>query len=133
MGVTTRVLLDTHALLWTLLEPDRIPSKTLDLIRDVGTDLIVSPATAWEIGTKFRLGKLDEAQAVVHGYPDHLARLGADELPITSHHALMAGTLTWDHRDPFDRMIAAQCMVESIPLVTADRALTAFPGLRTVW
>jgi len=131
--VTTRLLLDTHALLWTLLEPDRIPAATLTRIRDVGAQLLVSPASAWEIGTKYRLGKLDDAQAVVHGYPDHLARLRADELPITSRHALIAGMLTWDHRDPFDRMIAAQCMVESIPLVTADSALAAFPGLNTVW
>ncbi len=131
--MTSRLLLDTHALLWTLLEPDRIPAATLIRIRDVGTQLLVSPASAWEIGTKYRLGKLDEAQAVVHGYPDHLSRLRADELPITSHHALIAGMFTWDHRDPFDRMIAAQCMVESIPLVTADNALATFPGLHTIW
>lgn len=93
----------------------------------------MSSATAWEIGTKFRLGKLDGARAVVHGYAGHLARLRARELPVSSLHALTAGTLTWDHRDPFDRVIAAQCMIESLPLVTADRALTAFPGLSTIW
>ena len=64
----TRLILDTHALLWTLLEPDRIPDRTLGQIRDPVTELLVSAASAWEIGTKFRLGKLDEAQAVVHGY-----------------------------------------------------------------
>lgn len=131
--MSARLLLDTQALLWTLLDPEPIPPATLVRIRDDGTDLLVSAASAWEIGTKFRLGKLDKAQAVVHGYPDHLHRLRATELPITSHHALTAGMLTWDHRDPFDRMIAAQCMVESIPLVTSDRALVEFPGLRTVW
>lgn len=131
--MSVRVLLDTHALLWTLIDPDKIPTSTLSLIRDAGTQLLVSAASAWEIGTKYRLGKLDEAEAAVHGYPDHLSRLRAEELPITSHHALMAGTLTWEHRDPFDRMIAAQCMIESIPLVTADGALTAFPGVRTIW
>ncbi len=131
--MTSRLLLDTHALLWVLLEPDRIPSPTLEQIRDAGTELVVSPASAWEIGTKYRLGKLADAQAVIHGYSDHLARLGAVELPITAHHALTAGLLGWDNRDPFDRMIAAQCMTESIPLVTADAALAAFPGVRTVW
>lgn len=131
--MTTRLLLDTHALIWTLLAPQRIPPATLDQIRDPGTELLVSAASAWEIGTKYRLGKLDEAQAVVHGYSDHLRRLHAQELPVTSHHALTAGLLTWDHRDPFDRVIASQCMLESVPLVTTDQAIAAFPGLRVVW
>jgi PIN domain nuclease of toxin-antitoxin system len=129
----SQLLLDTHALLWTLLEPDRIPNGTLDDIRDPRTELLVSAASAWEIGTKFRLGKLDGAQAVVHGYAEHLARLHARELPITAHHALTAGMLNWEHRDPFDRMIAAQCMLGSIPLVTADRAFASFPGVRVIW
>lgn len=129
----SRLLLDTHALLWTLLQPDRIPNGTLDHIRDPQTELLVSAASAWEIGTKFRLGKLDSAQAVVHGYPEHLARLRVHEVPITGHHALTAGMLNWEHRDPFDRVIAAQCMLDSIPLVTADRAFASFPGVRVVW
>ena len=129
----TRLLLDTHALLWTLLEPDRIPERTLGRIRDPATELLVSAASAWEIGTKFRLGKLDEAQAVVHGYAGHLQRLGATELPVTSHHALTAGLLNWHHRDPFDRMIATQCMLESFPLVTGDAAIAAFAGLHVMW
>jgi PIN domain nuclease of toxin-antitoxin system len=128
----TPLLLDTHALLWTLLDPNRIPERTLAHIRDAGTDLIVSAASAWEIATKHRLGKLDAA-AVVHGYRDHLLRLRARELPISSHHALTAGLLTWQYRDPFDRVIAAQAMIESVPLVTADTALSSLPGLRIVW
>lgn len=131
--MTSPLLLDTHVLLWVLLEPDRIPAPTLARIRDSGTEVIVSAASAWEIGTKFRLGRLDEAAAVVHGYVDHLSRLRAVELPISGRHAMTAGTLTWDHRDPFDRVLAAQCMIESLPLVTADHALTTFPGITTVW
>ena len=127
------LLLDTHVLLWTLLMPDRIPEPTLAHIRDPATDVVISAASAWEIGAKYRLGKLDTAAAVVHGYYDHLARLRARELPITSHHALTAGMLNWDHRDPFDRVIAAQCMTDSLPLVTADSTLAALPGLRVVW
>lgn len=128
-----RLLLDTHALLWTLSEPERIPSATLDAIRDPANELLVSAASAWEIATKHRLGKLDGAQAVVLGYADHLARLGATELAMTGHHAMTAGALAWEHRDPFDRMIVAQAMIESVPVVTADRALAAFPGIRALW
>jgi PIN domain nuclease of toxin-antitoxin system len=93
----------------------------------------VSAASAWEIATKHRLGKLEGAAAVVSGYPEHLARLRARELPITGHHALTAGTLQWSHRDPFDRVIVAQAVLESLPVVTSDAALAGFPAIRTVW
>lgn len=128
-----QLLLDTHALLWVLLDPDRIPNTTLGVVRDPGTVLLVSAASAWEIGTKYRLGKLDSAAAVVDGYADHLGALRVRELAISAHHALTAGLLQWEHQDPFDRVIAAQSMIESIPVVTNDRALASFQGIRAVW
>lgn len=131
--MTGSLLLDTHVLLWTLLDPSQIPPPALQRIRDSHTELWVSAASAWEIATKHRLGRLGGAEAVVYGYADHLTRLRARELPISSRHAITAGMLTWEHRDPFDRVIAAQCMLESIPLVTADRTLAAFPGIHVIW
>jgi PIN domain nuclease of toxin-antitoxin system len=131
--VSARLLLDTHALLWVLLSPDRIPSQTLALVRAADSEVWVSAASAWEIGTKYRWGKLPEAAAVVQGYDTHLARLRARELPITSRHSLAAGTLTWDNRDPFDRVIATQCMIESLPLVTKDAAFDGLPGIKLLW
>ncbi len=80
-----------------------------------------------------RLGELGGAAAVVSGYQEHLARLRAEELPITGHHALTAGSLPWAHRDPFDRVIVAQAVLESLPVVTGDAALADFPAIRTVW
>ena len=132
MGVTS-LLLDTHALLWVLLDPERIPAETLATVRAPETTVYVSAASAWEIATKHRLGKLEGAAAVVSGYREHLARLRAQELPITGHHALTAGTLQWSHRDPFDRVIVAQAVLESLPVVTSDAALVGFPAIRTVW
>ncbi len=129
----TSLLLDTHALLWVLLDPGRIPAPTLAAVRAPGTTVYVSAASAWEIATKHRLGKLEGAAAVVSGYREHLVRLRAEELPITGHHALTAGTLQWSHRDPFDRVIAAQAMLGSLPVVTSDTALAGFPGIRTIW
>ncbi|SDM70383.1 PIN domain nuclease, a component of toxin-antitoxin system (PIN domain) [Geodermatophilus siccatus] len=129
----TTLLLDTHALLWVLLDPVRIPAKTLATVRAPDTTVYVSAASAWELATKHRLGKLQGAAAVVSGYREHLARLRAEELPITGHHALTAGTLQWSHRDPFDRVIVAQALLESLAVVTSDAALTEFPAIRTLW
>jgi PIN domain nuclease of toxin-antitoxin system len=129
----TSLLLDTHALLWVLVDPGRIPAETLATVQAPGTTVYVSAASAWEIATKHRLGKLEGAAAVVSGYREHLARLRAEELAITGHHALTAGTLQWSHRDPFDRVIVAQAVLESLPVVTSDAALVEFPAIRTVW
>jgi PIN domain nuclease of toxin-antitoxin system len=129
----TSLLLDTHALLWVLVDPERIPAATLSTVRAPETTVYVSAASAWEIATKHRLGKLEGAAGVVSGYREHLARLRAEELAITGHHALTAGTLQWSHRDPFDRVIVAQAVLESLPVVTSDAALVEFPAIRTVW
>ncbi len=129
----TALLLDTHALLWVLLDPARLPAQTLATVRAPDTDVYVSVASAWEIATKHRLGKLQGAAAVVSGYREHLVRLRAEELPITGHHALTAGTLQWSHRDPFDRVIVSQALLESLTVVTSDAVLTEFPAIRTLW
>ena len=79
----TSLLLDTHALLWVLVDPERIPAATLASVRAPETTLYVSAASAWEIATKYRLGELEGAAGVVSGYREHLARLRAEELAIT--------------------------------------------------
>lgn len=128
-----RYLLDTHTFLWLVSEPGRIPGSTLDLLGDHSHELLVSAVSAFELSTKYRIRKLPEAQRVLLTYGDLVARLGAVELPISSHHGLVAGELAWDHRDPFDRLLAAQGLTESLTLVTADPAFTTLGGLRTVW
>lgn len=126
-------LLDTHALLWALTDPSRLGPEARRIIAARSSALVVSAATAWELGTKQRLGKLPQADALVGGYTRHLDRLGAARLPITEEHALLAGRLEWTHRDPFDRVLAAQAMIESLTLVTGDAALTDLPGLAIAW
>jgi len=129
----TAVLLDTHALLWALTEPKRLSVRARKTLADPRIELLVSAATGWEIATKSRLGKLAGAEAIVLAYDSYLAHLGVRELPITSRHATAAGALTWAHRDPFDRMLAAQAMLESVPLATADKAFAGCPGVRVLW
>jgi PIN domain nuclease of toxin-antitoxin system len=133
VGVNRGVLLDTHVLLWALTDPGRLSPVAAAHLGDATNPLLVSAATAWEIATKHRLGRLPQAQVLTATYEDHLHRLGAETLDVTSRHALLAGSLTWDHRDPFDRMLAAQCLVEGLPLVSADHALAGFAGLTTIW
>lgn len=128
-----RLLLDTHALLWAIAEPARLSDSARSAVQDRGNDIWVSAASAWELATKYRLGKLPQAQVLVLAYPEHLERLDAHELAVTSRHALDAGHLSWGHRDPFDRMLAAQAMLESASLVTADPVFAQVAGVRVLW
>ncbi len=128
-----RLLLDTHALIWVLGHADRVPQTATALLDDPANELLVSAVTAFEIATKYRIGKLPEAERVVMLYNDLLSSIGATELPVTSHHGLIAGQLTWDHRDPFDRLLAAQSISEGLPLVTSDPVFSSLGGVRTIW
>jgi PIN domain nuclease of toxin-antitoxin system len=128
-----RVLLDTHTLLWALAEPRWLSPRAARLIRDASTEVVVSAASAWEISTKHRLGRLPHAMPIIARYATHLAMLRAEELPIRSEHALMAGAFQVVHRDPFDRMLAAQAIVEGLHLITDDGVFDIFAELMTLW
>ena len=127
-----RILLDTHAFLWAVLEPGKLTQKTRELLEDTQTDISISAASAWEIATKFRLGKMPGAANVVTNYPAAIRGLLASELAVTSAHALKAGAYPHEHRDPFDRMLAAQSEIEGLPIVSCDPALEQF-GVNLLW
>jgi len=126
-------LLDTHALLWALTEPARLGQRAREVIADPESRLVVSAASAWEIATKHRLGKLPQADVLLGAFSKHLDRLGVTRLPVTEDHALLAGRLEWEHRDPFDRMLAAQTMLESLALITGDPSFDGCRGVPTLW
>lgn len=128
-----RLLLDTHVLLWVWRDPARLSTTAREVIEDASVELLVSAASAWEIATKHRLGKLPDAAPIVLSYSRNLDRLGAHEVPIESRHALAAGGLEWSHRDPFDRMLAAQSILDGFPLVTSDRSFETLGGMHRVW
>ncbi|MHB8263116.1 MAG: type II toxin-antitoxin system VapC family toxin [Acidimicrobiales bacterium] len=130
MGVT--LLLDTHVLLWAAMEPEKLSAAAMELLENPENNLLVSAASAWEIATKFRLGKLPHAKAMVRHYGQALTRLRAQSLPVTDAHALQAGSWPIAHRDPFDRMLAAQAHLETVSLVSADSALDEF-GIGRIW
>lgn len=127
-----QLLLDTHTLLWTLLEPVHLSDRVRALVKDQNNELVVSSATAWEISTKFRLGKLPLAEEVARDYLGVTKKLGVRHLDITTHHALTAGNFSVAHKDPFDRMLAAQSLIENIGLVSQDPCLSLFP-IRLIW
>ncbi len=127
-----KALLDTHAFLWALLEPDKLSATARQLLEDDTTVVHVSAASAWEIATKFRLGKLPGVKRVLTDYAGALQGLQATQLPVTSEHALKAGLWAVAHRDPFDRMLAAQSALEKLPLISCDPVMTQF-GIEVIW
>ena len=121
------MLLDTHALLWWLAEPDRLSPAAHAAIADSRARVLVSAASGWEIATKVRLGKLTAAASLLEELPTVLADQGFGLLAIELRHGLRAGSYGLAHRDPFDRLLAAQAELEALTLVSIDPALRDFP------
>ena len=127
-----RLLLDTQAFLWAVSDPDRLRARARRQIESPSNDVFVSAATAWEIAIKSRLGRLtlpDDPQRFV---PDQMAENSFAPLPVLMSHALKVLDLPEHHRDPFDRLLIAQAIVEDLVLVTADAQLRRYP-IRIVW
>lgn len=126
------LLLDTHALLWWFTNDDRLSASVHDTIVDMENQIYVSTASAWEIATKQRIGKLDGVPEAAVRFPELVAADGFLHLPISYLHALRAGHYQVEHRDPFDRMLAAQSELERMTLATRDPAFALF-GIETIW
>jgi len=125
-------LLDTHAILWATLTPKELSPKARKVIADEANTLLVSSMSAWEISNKVRIGKLPEAEGLERSFLEFMAAAGYTVLPLSVDVALRAGRLLGDHRDPFDRMIAAQALALDIPVLSIDPKLDAF-GIRRIW
>ncbi|NDL59457.1 type II toxin-antitoxin system VapC family toxin [Phytoactinopolyspora mesophila] len=127
-----QVLLDTHTLLWWFTDSPHLPTSARDVIGNESNDVFVSAASAWEIATKQRLGKLDEVPQAAERFAELTAADGFVHLPITYLHSLRAAGYDTTHRDPFDRMLAAQSELEKLPLISKDPAFEQF-GVSTLW
>ncbi len=132
MGPALRLLLDTSAVIWAAALPGELSPRAREELEAENNEIHVSAASAWEIATKLRLGRLHHAAALVEKWHSELARFGWEPLAITHHHALRAGRYDIAHADPFDRVIAAQAELEDLTLVAKDRAFDLFP-VRRVW
>lgn len=115
------LLLDTHALLWWLTDDPKLSVPARESIADETCVVLVSAASLWEIATKNRLGKLGEADALLIDPIGIIAREGFESLSIALPHALLAGNLETDHRDPFDRMLIAQSILDGLILVSNEK------------
>ena len=130
--VPNPLLLDTHTLLCWLLDSPELGAKARAAIGQGEQRVLVSAACAWEIATKWRLGKLPEAGDIVHNLGQYLRKERFEALPITVDHALAAGQLPGPHRDPFDRMLMAQARIEGATVATMDPVFRDY-GAAVIW
>jgi PIN domain nuclease of toxin-antitoxin system len=127
-----KVLLDSHAFFWWVTDSPKLSRTAWAAIDDDSTEVLISSVVAWEIANKVRSGKWPDAQALVETFFSTMKHYGFEPLPLTLEHAHYAGTFRATHRDPFDRMLAAQSVIEGVSLVTADPVFVTF-GTHVLW
>lgn len=131
-GVTgLRLLLDTHTLLWWVGNDPALPAGADRALQEDGNEVFVSAASAWEVTTKARLGKLT-AGPLAQDFVGEVRRQGFIPLPITLDHAQRAGSLPGPHRDPFDRLLIAQAQAENLILVSNEATFDTY-GVQRLW
>lgn len=127
-----RALLDTHALIWTLNNDPKLSPRARAILSNPEVEQFVSAATAMELFTKHRLGKLPEAQAIVENWEIAMMPPGYTALPITLAHARQAGSLQIPNKDPFDRFLIAQAQIEDLVLISNESQFDNF-GVQRLW
>lgn len=127
-----KLLLDTHAFLWFIMGSPHLSSRARALIEDAANEKFLSVASLWETAIKLSLGKLTLTTSFESLIPAQLSLNGIDLLNITTGHAAVVATLPFHHRDPFDRLLIAQAMVEKIPLVSTDAAFDSY-AVQRLW
>lgn len=127
-----RLLLDTHALIWWLAGDEALSDRARDAIGDEANSIAVSAASAMEVATKFRIGKLPDAALLAQDFETIIADQGFSELPISIHNALRAGEMNIAHKDPFDRLLIAQAQSEDMVLISNEALFDGF-AVKRLW
>lgn len=127
-----RLLLDTHALIWWLAGDSALSTRARTAISDMANSVVVSAASAMEISTKCRIGKLPGAAKLAQDFEAIIAGQGFEPLPISITHARLAGSMEIDHRDPFDRLLIAQAQAEDMLLVSNEKLFDSY-AVRRLW
>jgi PIN domain nuclease of toxin-antitoxin system len=127
------ILLDTHVLLWRTLEPEKLSSTAVALLRSMEREGgFASAISIWELGMKVQRGKL-ELGAPIAEFTRRIEKSAVKLLPVTTEIWLRSLDLAWDHRDPADRVIVASALIQNVPLLTADTEMRRFGGISCVW
>jgi len=126
------LLLDTHALIWWMTENPLLPLSIRRLMVDKRNTIVVSAASAWEMATKVRLGRLPAASDITRNFEEYLTQSGFESLPVSAAHGIRAGLLPGPQRDPFDRMLIAQAQAENLTIVSNEMSFDRY-GIRRAW
>lgn len=127
-----RILLDTHAYLWWIARSDRLSIAAYDAVTNSGNEVFFSAASAWEIATKHRLGRLPEAESVIQNILASIEAAGFEELPISVRDGEYAGRLPGHHQDPFDCIIIAQALIRNLAIISNERVFDRY-GVNRIW
>jgi PIN domain nuclease of toxin-antitoxin system len=127
-----KLLLDTHALLWALDGNHKLSASARAAIGREASELLISSVSAFEITTKYRIGKLPEFAVIARDFPAVLDQLDYSPLPVSMAHAALAGTLDHPHGDPFDRLLIAQARIERVPIISNEALFDEF-GVERIW
>ena len=127
-----RFLLDTHTVLWAARDPQKLGPDAEAIIRNSDNERLFSAATIWELAIKINIGKIDVPGGLTHFLSRARNELMLTQLDIIPEHALILETLPLHHRDPFDRLLVAQCMFENVPIVSVDDKLDLY-SVRRIW
>lgn len=127
-----RILLDTHTFLWFVSDDPRLSPRARELMQDGDHELLLSIASVWEIAIKVSLGKLPMTVPIETFLPAQLQRNDVQLLPIEMWHALKVAGLPFHHRDPFDRLLISQSIVDELPILGTDTSFDAY-GVQRIW
>ena len=127
-----KALLDTHTFLWWITDDQRLSAIVRDIISDGENNIYLSAASGWEIAIKAKIGKLSLPDDLIPFIAEQLTVNAISSLPIQMSHTLHTYSLPPYHRDPFDRLLVAQSILESLPLLTSDSQISKYP-VQVVW
>ena len=127
-----RLLLDTHALIWWWANDPHLPARMREEMADQTNEIYASAASGWEIATKVRSGRLPEMTKRITQFDQGVTEDGFRHLHVRHDHGVRAGLMSGEHRDPFDRVLAAQALIEGLTVVSRDPAFAAF-GCDVIW